>query len=174
MVLAHVYHRLSNLISVLTVQIFKDEWLRPSAFQILGDTTLVAKTDKPILPPSMFNTSAKPNAAPTPYSSYLAYGSPPPMYRFGSPLAPSIFDSHSTRPEVGRSLIGQSMVTQPLDADFIPTAGAPFPPAAYSIGSIGERQSQGTSAFSSVQSRYGYVDNRLVIPAESTDFSKHK
>jgi len=52
MVLAHVYNRLSNLISVLTVQIFKDDWSRPSAFQILGDSTLVTKVDRPLVPPS--------------------------------------------------------------------------------------------------------------------------
>ena len=43
MVLAHVYHRLANLVSVLTVQIFKDDWSRPSAFQILGDASLLSK-----------------------------------------------------------------------------------------------------------------------------------
>lgn len=43
MVLAHVYHRLSNLVSVLTVQIFKDDWSRPNTVQILGDTSLFNK-----------------------------------------------------------------------------------------------------------------------------------
>lgn len=50
MVLAHVYHRLANLVSVVTVQIFKDDWSRPSAFQILGDTALLSKMEKPMAP----------------------------------------------------------------------------------------------------------------------------
>lgn len=37
MVLAHVYHRLSNLVAVLAVQIFKDDWTRPSTFQVMTD-----------------------------------------------------------------------------------------------------------------------------------------
>jgi hypothetical protein len=43
LVLAHVYHRLSNLVSTLTVQTFKDDWLRPSAMHVIGDPTLMAK-----------------------------------------------------------------------------------------------------------------------------------
>lgn len=42
-VLAHVYHRLSNIVKILTVQIFKDDWNRPSTFQIIGDTSLFNK-----------------------------------------------------------------------------------------------------------------------------------
>lgn len=43
MVLAHVVNRLSNLISVLTVQIFKEDWTRGSTYQILGDSSLMSK-----------------------------------------------------------------------------------------------------------------------------------
>ena len=42
MVLAHVVNRLSNLVPVLTVQVFKDDWTRPSAYQILGDSSIGA------------------------------------------------------------------------------------------------------------------------------------
>jgi len=50
MVLAHVYNRLSNLISVLTVQIFKDDWSRPpTSFQILGDTSSIPSSTR--IPP---------------------------------------------------------------------------------------------------------------------------
>lgn len=38
LVLAHVYNRLSNLVRVLTVQIFKDDWTRGSAFSALGSS----------------------------------------------------------------------------------------------------------------------------------------
>lgn len=47
MVLAHVYHRLTNLINILTVQIFKDDWSRPSALQILGDQSLMGQLNVP-------------------------------------------------------------------------------------------------------------------------------
>ena len=43
LVLAHVSNRLSNIISILTVQIFKDDWTRTSAYQVLGDTSLINK-----------------------------------------------------------------------------------------------------------------------------------
>ncbi|KAL8603028.1 hypothetical protein ACOMHN_051905 [Nucella lapillus] len=38
LVLAHVFHRLSNLVTVLTVQIFKDDWTRGSALAVLGSS----------------------------------------------------------------------------------------------------------------------------------------
>ncbi|XP_076441949.1 zinc transporter 6-like [Babylonia areolata] len=38
LVLAHVFNRLSNLVNVLTVQIFKDDWTRGSAFAVLGSS----------------------------------------------------------------------------------------------------------------------------------------
>ena len=53
MVLSHVYHRLSNLISVLTVQVFKDDWSRPSTYQILGDTSILSKMRSGPTPPKM-------------------------------------------------------------------------------------------------------------------------
>ncbi|XP_070182227.1 zinc transporter 6-like, partial [Littorina saxatilis] len=38
LVLAHVFHRLSNLVRVLTIQIFKDDWTRGSAYAVLGSS----------------------------------------------------------------------------------------------------------------------------------------
>lgn len=53
MVLSHVYHRLSNLLSVLTIQVFKDDWSRPSTYQILGDSSLLSKMRPGSAPPKM-------------------------------------------------------------------------------------------------------------------------
>nr|XP_034325032.1 zinc transporter 6-A isoform X1 [Crassostrea gigas] len=39
MVLAHVYNRLSNLVSQLTVQIFKDDWTRASSYNLLAGSS---------------------------------------------------------------------------------------------------------------------------------------
>ncbi len=47
MVLAHVYNRLSNVVPVLTVQIFKDDWTRHSAFSIFGDPSLQLNATSP-------------------------------------------------------------------------------------------------------------------------------
>ena len=37
LVLAHVYSRLSNIVSNLTIQVFKDDWTRASTFNIMGN-----------------------------------------------------------------------------------------------------------------------------------------
>ncbi|KAK2176682.1 hypothetical protein NP493_646g01082 [Ridgeia piscesae] len=57
MVLSHVYHRLSNLLSVLTIQVFKDDWSRPSTYQILGDSSLLSKMRPGSTPPKMASHS---------------------------------------------------------------------------------------------------------------------
>ena len=59
LVLSHVYNRLSNLVSLLTVHIFKDDWNRPSAYQILGDSSLFSS--HPAVPNLPSNRPAIPN-----------------------------------------------------------------------------------------------------------------
>jgi hypothetical protein len=76
MVLSHVYHRLANLISVLTVQIFKDDWSRPTAFQILGDTSLLSKPVDAVAPQGVPLPVAT-NYAPPPFPSYIRGPLPP-------------------------------------------------------------------------------------------------
>jgi len=70
MVLSHVYHRLANLISVLTVQIFKDDWSRPTAFQILGDTNLMSKP-LDVAAPQGIPLSVAPSYAPPMFQSHV-------------------------------------------------------------------------------------------------------
>lgn len=128
MVLAHVYHRLANLVSVVTVQIFKDDWSRPSAFQILGDTALLSKMEKPMAP-----LAAAPGSLPvsTGSGSLMGPSSGPQMphhpqqfvagYRFGvsSPLA--TVDFGLNRPE---SMVPSSGLFQSPDGSrrVLPTA----------------------------------------------------
>lgn len=76
MVLSHVYHRLANLISVLTVQIFKDDWSRPTAFQILGDTSLLSKPVDATAPQGV-PIPAAPSYAPPQFPSYIRGPLPP-------------------------------------------------------------------------------------------------
>ena len=40
MVLAHVMNRLCNVVNKLTVQVFKDDWVRTSAFQVIKDSNI--------------------------------------------------------------------------------------------------------------------------------------
>ena len=48
MVLAHVINRLSNIVSVLTIQIFKDDWSRASAYQIINESTFMPGKASPM------------------------------------------------------------------------------------------------------------------------------
>lgn len=102
MVLAHVTNRLHTLVSTLTVQIFKDDWTRPSlstgplnlsdvtassAKQLEEPEPLTSTPSKPSSPPPefSFNTPGR-NVRPVllpnihqqrPYNLGLAYGSSP-------------------------------------------------------------------------------------------------
>jgi len=100
MVLAHVYNRLANIMSVLTVQIFKDDWSRPSAFQILGDPNLLSKTgeSRPNLPSS--TVSALPTSSTLPYLTGTQPGGSASL-RASGPLV-------SERPEARQFIGGQS------------------------------------------------------------------
>ena len=53
LVLAHVYSRLSTMITHLTIQIFKDDWSRSTAYQIINNTALAPPPPAvtPIKPP---------------------------------------------------------------------------------------------------------------------------
>ncbi|KAL5008541.1 hypothetical protein ScPMuIL_014122 [Solemya velum] len=51
MVLAHVYSRLSNLVPILTIQIFKDDWNRASTYNILGSPAFSQNYPSSISPP---------------------------------------------------------------------------------------------------------------------------
>ena len=64
MVLAHVSNRLSNLVSLLTVQIFKDDWTRSSAFQVIGENSL------PKLPNAMTLNSPGGKSSPTQWQNH--------------------------------------------------------------------------------------------------------
>jgi len=163
MVLAHVYNRLSNLVSVLTVQIFKDDWSRPSAFQILGDTSLLSKTgeSRPSLPASTVSGIA--NSGTLPYLTGTQFiGS-------ASNSAASSLMTGSKQPEarqfIGRYNVAGSVLTS--------HAGVRFPPIPHytdisstSAKYLGSGSVQGHSV-SSLQS----------MPAEPTvnvEADKHK
>ena len=49
LVLAHVFCRLSSLVSLLTVQIFKDDWTRTSAYAMVGSPAFGYQSPVPAL-----------------------------------------------------------------------------------------------------------------------------
>ena len=166
MVLAHVYHRLSNLVSVLTVQIFKDDWSRPSAFQILGDTSLLSKASeaRPSLPAS--SVSGITNSSTLPYlTGTQLIGSA--SYRAA---AAGPFMTGSERPEA-RQFIGRHAVP----GSVLSHAGVRFPPIPHYTDVSGL-----SAKYSESGSVQGYVGTNLQsVPAEAAvkvppDTHKHK
>jgi len=161
MVLAHVYNRLANLVSVLTVQIFKDDWSRPSAFQILGDTSLLSKASesRPVLPASIPNSSTLPYVMGTPYIGSASL-------RAASPLV-----TGSERPEARQFIGGHNVAGSVLTSH----AGVRFPPVPHysDISSPSPSAAYPGSGFAQV-----YAGTSLQsLPAEPTvklQADKHK
>ncbi|KAK7502689.1 hypothetical protein BaRGS_00005939, partial [Batillaria attramentaria] len=89
LVLAHVFNRLSNLVRVLTIQIFKDDWTRGSAFAVLGSS--------PFGPLSSGATSPMGARAQSPTHDYAASYLPVSSFR---PL-PTV-----TTPNIGVPIVG--------------------------------------------------------------------
>jgi len=161
MVLAHVYNRLANLVSVLTVQIFKDDWSRPSAFQILGDPTLLSKTSESRPNLTATTVSGVPNASTLPYltgSQFVSSAS----FRAASPLT-----TGSERPEARQFIGGHGAAGSVLASH----AGVRFPPIPHytdiSNPSVGVKY----SASGSVQ---GYSGSMQSAPTAKVQEDKHK
>ncbi|XDV51028.1 hypothetical protein PO909_019984 [Leuciscus waleckii] len=89
MVLAHVTNRLSALVSTLTVQIFKDEWIRPSLSSGAGSLSLSEYVSSAVV--SELNPATSTPAKPS---------SPPPEFSFNTPgrhVQPLVFPAHQPR-----------------------------------------------------------------------------
>jgi len=163
MVLAHVYNRLANLVSVLTVQIFKDDWSRPSAFQILGDASLLSKTteSRPGLAASV--VSGIPNSGTLPYLTGAQFVSSA-SYRAAGPLM-----TGSERPEARQFIGGHGVAGSMLTSH----AGVRFPPIPHYTD-----MSSPSSKYSGSGSVQGYTASTLQsVPAEPTEnvpADKHK
>ena len=165
MVLAHVYNRLANLVSVLSVQIFKDDWSRPSAFQILGDTSLLSKTSESRPSLSASTVSGVSNSGTLPFlpgSQFIGSAS----FRTAAP-----YTTGSERPEVRQGIGGHSLAGSVLTSH----AGVRFPPIPHytdiSSASSGVKYSGGASV-------QGYTGSSLqsvpTVPSEKIQTDKHK
>ncbi|XP_078261222.1 zinc transporter 6 [Rhinoraja longicauda] len=83
LVLAHVTNRLSTLVKTLTVQIFKDDWVRPSLVTALIPSNILNPLDSVNLTPV---SAAKPPDGINPVTSTPAKpASPPPEFSFNTP-----------------------------------------------------------------------------------------
>ncbi|KAM9383466.1 zinc transporter 6 isoform 2-T2 [Phaethornis superciliosus] len=98
MVLAHVTNRLYTLVSTLTVQIFKDDWIRPTLSSVPIANNILNLSDHHIIP--MPPLKAADNLNPV-TSTPAKPSSPPPEFSFNTPgknVNPVILLNTQTRP----------------------------------------------------------------------------
>ncbi|XP_035556688.1 zinc transporter 6 isoform X5 [Canis lupus dingo] len=98
MVLAHVTNRLYTLVSTLTVQIFKDDWIRPALLSGPVAANVLNFSDHHIIPmPPLKSTDDSNPVTSTPNKP----SSPPPEFSFNTPgknMNPVILLNTQTRP----------------------------------------------------------------------------
>ncbi|XP_054251092.1 zinc transporter 6 isoform X2 [Indicator indicator] len=98
MVLAHVTNRLYTLVSTLTVQIFKDDWIRPTLSSVPIANNILNLSEHHIIP--MPPLKAADNLNPV-TSTPAKPSSPPPEFAFDTPgknVSPVILLNTQTRP----------------------------------------------------------------------------
>lgn len=98
MVLAHVSNRLCTLVSTLTVQIFKDDWIRPALSSGPVAPNVLNFSDHHVIPmPLLKNVDERTPVTSTPAKP----SSPPPEFSFNTPgknVSPVILLNTQTRP----------------------------------------------------------------------------
>uniref|UniRef100_A0A2I3MN51 Zinc transporter 6 n=1 Tax=Papio anubis TaxID=9555 RepID=A0A2I3MN51_PAPAN len=98
MVLAHVTNRLYTLVSTLTVQIFKDDWIRPALLSGPVAANVLNFTDHHIIPMPLLKSADDLNPV---TSTPAKPSSPPPEFSFNTPgknVNPVILLNTQTRP----------------------------------------------------------------------------
>uniref|UniRef100_A0A2K5W6K3 Zinc transporter 6 n=1 Tax=Macaca fascicularis TaxID=9541 RepID=A0A2K5W6K3_MACFA len=98
MVLAHVTNRLYTLVSTLTVQIFKDDWIRPALLSGPVAANVLNFTDHHIIPVPLLKGADDLNPV---TSTPAKPSSPPPEFSFNTPgknVNPVILLNTQTRP----------------------------------------------------------------------------
>uniref|UniRef100_A0A8C0HKD2 Solute carrier family 30 member 6 n=1 Tax=Chelonoidis abingdonii TaxID=106734 RepID=A0A8C0HKD2_CHEAB len=98
MVLAHVTNRLYTLVSILTVQIFKDDWIRPTLTSGPIANNMLNLSDHHIIPMPPLKTTDNLNPV---TSTPAKPSSPPPEFSFNTPgknMNPVILLNTQTRP----------------------------------------------------------------------------
>ncbi|XP_028907311.1 zinc transporter 6 [Ornithorhynchus anatinus] len=98
MVLAHVTNRLYTLVSTLTVQIFKDDWIRPALVSGPIAANMLNLSDHHIIPMPPLRVADEPNPV---TSTPTKPSSPPPEFSFDTPgknVNPVVLLNTQTRP----------------------------------------------------------------------------
>ncbi|XP_047378922.1 zinc transporter 6 isoform X3 [Sciurus carolinensis] len=98
MVLAHVTNRLYTLVSTLTVQIFKDDWIRPALLSGPVAANVLNFSDHHIIPMPLLKSTDDLNPV---TSTPAKHSSPPPEFSFNTPgknVSPVILLNTQTRP----------------------------------------------------------------------------
>ncbi|XP_052042249.1 zinc transporter 6 isoform X4 [Apodemus sylvaticus] len=98
MVLAHVTNRLYTLVSTLTVQIFKDDWIRPALSSGPVTPNVLNFSDHHIIPMPLLKSADEGTPA---TSTPAKPSSPPPEFAFNTPgknVSPVILLNAQTRP----------------------------------------------------------------------------
>ncbi|XP_025060943.1 zinc transporter 6 isoform X6 [Alligator sinensis] len=141
MVLAHVTNRLYTLVSTLTVQIFKDDWIRPTLSSGPLANNILSLSDHHIIP--MPPLKAADNLSPV-TSTPAKPSSPPPEFSFNTPgknMNPVILLNTQTRPYG----LGFNHGSGPYSHMFNPGFGVPGMGAAQGF----------RTGFTNVPNRYG-------------------
>ncbi|XP_007435410.1 zinc transporter 6 isoform X1 [Python bivittatus] len=98
MVLAHVTNRLNALVSILTVQVFKDDWIRPALATGPIGNNMLNLSDHYIIPMPPLKAAENSNPA---TSTPTKPSTPPPEFAFNTPgknMNPIILMNTQTRP----------------------------------------------------------------------------
>lgn len=99
MVLAHVTNRLYTLVSTLTVQIFKDDWVRPTVISGPVTANVLNFSDQHFFPMPPVRTTEDVN--PLTSTPAKASSNSPPEFSFNTPgknVSPLLFLNTQTRP----------------------------------------------------------------------------
>ncbi|KAM6278945.1 zinc transporter 6 isoform 5-T5 [Porphyrio hochstetteri] len=141
MVLAHVTNRLYTLVSTLTVQIFKDDWIRPTLSTVPIANNILNLSDHHVIP--MPSLKAADNLNPV-TSTPAKPSSPPPEFSFNTPgrnVSPVVLLNAPTRP------YGLGFSHGPVPHGSVLSQG-------FGVPGVGAAQGFRTG-FTSVPSRYG-------------------
>uniref|UniRef100_A0AAR2KNW3 Cation efflux protein transmembrane domain-containing protein n=1 Tax=Pygocentrus nattereri TaxID=42514 RepID=A0AAR2KNW3_PYGNA len=171
MVLAHVTNRLHTLVSTLTVQIFKDDWTRPSLVSgVLPAATLSASDyggASGFLPPA----SSKQAEELDPLTSTPTKpSSPPPEFAFNTPgknIQPVVLPStHQHRPYNLGLAYGASPYTSMLNQGFTQPGGGLGVGAGLGMGARLPSVQGYRTSFSAAPHRYG----SNLLPSQTSQY----
>ncbi|XP_064602001.1 zinc transporter 6-A-like [Liolophura sinensis] len=137
LVLAHVHNRLSNLVAVLTIQIFKDDWSRGSTYQMFGQSNFTSPPGSGVSSPRATSPSLDADFSVQGLSPYKGF-SPVPFHsgalQTSSGLSGSVLSQAPSLAMSGGAnsvyrTAGVNPASYKSSGSFFPVGGASFSPA---------------------------------------------